>query len=115
WGRNAERNGEATMAWLFESAVTIRQRHTWFGRFEWSEKSGHDLAVASDGIFDVARLQGGYTYDFAAWKGLTPGVGASASAGFVPRALDSPSGGRVPPGFGVFLTLRPAAAPTAAP
>jgi hypothetical protein len=115
WGRNAEQDGEATMAWLFESAVAIRQRHTWFARFEWSEKGGHDLAVESDAIFDVAKLQGGYTYDFAAWKGLTPGVGFSASAGFVPRDLDSTYGGRVTPGFGVFLTLRPQAARTGSP
>jgi hypothetical protein len=110
WGRNAERGGEATMAWLFESAFAIRQRHTWFGRFEWSEKSGHDLAVPGDGIFNVAKLQAGYTYDFAGWKGLTPGVGASASAGFVPRDLEANYGDRVTPGFGVFLTLRPAGA-----
>jgi len=115
WGRNAERDGEATTAWLFESAVAIRQRHTWFGRFEWSEKSGHDMAVESDEIFGVAKLQGGYTYDFPAWKGLTPGVGVSASASFVPGNLESIYGGRVTPGFGVFLTLRPATARMASP
>ncbi|HEX5111109.1 MAG TPA: hypothetical protein VFV95_21805 [Vicinamibacterales bacterium] len=115
WGRNAERDGEATMAWLVESAVAIREHHTWFGRVEWSEKSGHDLAVASDAIFDVSKLQGGYTYDFASWKGLTPGVGVSASASIVPRDLEAIYGDRLTPGFAIFLTLRPASAQTASP
>ena len=103
------------MAWLVESAVAIREHHTWFGRVEWSEKSGHDLAVASDAIFDVSKLQGGYTYDFASWKGLTPGVGVSASASIVPRDLEAIYGDRLTPGFAIFLTLRPASAQTASP
>src|SRR5439155_1456590 len=43
------------------------------------------------------------------WKGLKPGIGASLSAGFVPEGLKSAYGSRVNAGFGVFLTLRPAA------
>ena len=41
--------------------------------------------------------------------GLKPGVGASVSAGFVPERLEPVYGGRINPGFGVFVTLRPAA------
>jgi len=43
------------------------------------------------------------------WKGLKPGVGAAVSAGFVPEELKAAYGSRVNAGFGVFVTLRPAA------
>jgi len=36
-------------------------------------------------------------------------VGASLSAGFVPERLTAIYGSRINPGFGVFVTLRPAA------
>ena len=108
WGRNAE-SGEATNALLLETSVTVRDRHAWYGRFEWAEKSGHDLALAEHGIFDVAKLQGGYTRYLTPWKGLTSGLGAAASTGIVPNSLQSVYGHRFNPGFSVYLTLRPAA------
>ena len=109
WGRNAERRGDASHALLFESSVTIRQRDAWYGRMEWAQKSGHDLAVADDATFDIAKLQGGYTRYLASWKGLTPGFGAVASGGIVPARLEPVYGGRFNAGFGVYVTLRPAA------
>jgi hypothetical protein len=109
WGRNAERSGEATNALLVESSVTIRECDAMYGRFEWATKSGHDLGVPAEGLFDAAKLQGGYTRYFDAWRGLQPGVGASLSAGFVSKDLKPAYGSRVNSGFGVFVTLRPAA------
>jgi hypothetical protein len=108
WGRNAESGGDATNAVLFESSVTVRNRDAWYGRFEWAEKSGHDLAVPDHGIFDVTKLQGGYTRYLTSWKGLTPGVGGAFSLGIVPGSLQPIYGNRVNPGFGVYITLRPA-------
>ena len=108
WGRNAESGGDATNALLFESSVTVRSRDVWYGRFEWAEKSGHDLAVPEHGIFHVTKLQGGYTRYLTTWKGLTPGVGGAFSMGIVPGSLQPVYGSRVNPGFGVYLTLRPA-------
>ena len=105
WGRNVERGGGASNALLLESSVTVRERDAWYGRFEWAAKSGHDLAVSDDGLFNVAKLQGGYTRYLPAWKGVTPGVGAAVSAGIVPRTLAPSYGGRVTPGFGVYLTV----------
>jgi len=115
WGRNEEED-HATHALLVESNLTLADRDTWFGRFEIVGKSAHDLDVphslAHDvggaETFTVAKLQGGYTRYLAAWKGLKPGFGVSASAGFVPRALETVYGGRVTVGVGVFLTVRPA-------
>ena len=108
WGRNAERGGDATNALLVESSVTVRERDAWYGRLEWAEKSGHDLAVTEHGVFSVAKIQGGYTRYLAAWRGLSSGLGATISTGIVSRALEPTYGGRFNPGFGVYLTLRPA-------
>jgi YHS domain-containing protein len=108
WGRNAESGGD-TNALLVESSVTVRERDAWYGRFEWAEKGAHDLAVPEQGIFNVAKLQGGYTRYLTTWKGLQPGLGATLSVGFVPDSLSGAYGSRATAGFGVYLTLRPAA------
>jgi hypothetical protein len=88
----------------------FHDRDGWFGRFEAAGKTAHDLALGeSDEAFTVAKLQGGYTRYLSARKGLKPGVGAAVSAGFVPEQLKGAYGSRVNVGFGVFVTLRPAA------
>jgi|SRR5262245_12035041 len=108
WGRNQEPGADATNALLVETNLTVDERDAWFGRFELSGKSGHDLAIESDDIFTVAKLQGGYTRYFAAWNGLKPGIGAGLSAAFVPESLKSFYGSRVNVGVAVFVTIRPA-------
>ncbi len=109
WGRNEE-SGRGSNALLLETNLTIHEQDAWFGRFEAVGKTAHDLGVSeSTEAFTVAKLQGGYTRYLPAWKGLKPGVGATLSAGFVPERLETAYGGRVNAGFGVFLTLRPAA------
>jgi hypothetical protein len=108
WGRNSEL-AEATHALTLESAATLDGTNTWFGRFELAGKSAHDLHVSeSTDIFTVARLQGGYVRYFTARQGLQPGVGGTVSWSIVPPALHARYGGRVVPGFGVFMTVRPA-------
>jgi hypothetical protein len=108
WGRNLEPGNDATNALLAETNLTLDERDSWFGRFELSAKSGHDLAIESHDIFTVAKLQGGYTRYFTPWNGLKPGVGAAVSAGFIDDSLKPFYGRRVNPGFAVFVTLRPA-------
>jgi YHS domain-containing protein len=109
WGRNEE-TGHGTNALLIETNVTLQDTDSWFGRFETASKTAHDLAIPdTEENFTVAKLQGGYTRYLPAWKGLKPGIGASLSAGFVPKRLKGAYGSRVNAGFGVFLTLRPAA------
>lgn len=109
WGRNQE-SGHGSNAFLVETNLTWRDRDAVFGRFEGVGKTAHDLVVSESGeAFTVAKLQGGYTRYLPTWKGLKPGAGISLSAGFVPEELESAYGSRVNAGFGVFLTLRPAA------
>jgi hypothetical protein len=109
WGRNEE-SGHASNALLIETNLTVDERDAWFGRFEAASKTAHGLAVdESAEAFTIAKLQGGYTRYFRAWRGLKSGVGASVSAAFVPERLEAVYGSRVNAGLGVFVTLRPAA------
>ena len=63
--------GTATNALLLETSFALRERDTWFGRFEWAEKSAEDLDVHdSTGTYNVAKLQLGYTAYFPAWRGV---------------------------------------------
>jgi hypothetical protein len=107
WGRNAE-SAHATNAFLLESNLTLNDRDAWHGRFEIAGKTAHDLDVSGDEAYTVAKLQGGYTRYLSEWHGIKPGVGVTASAGFVPGTLEPAYGRRINPGIGLFVTLRPA-------
>jgi hypothetical protein len=107
WGRNVEAGSDGTNALLAETNLTLEGRDAWFGRFELSQKTGHDLAIESPDLFTVFKLQAGYTRYLSAWNGLTPGIGASLSTAGVPEPLKSLYGSRVNIGLGVFVTLRP--------
>ena len=108
WGRNEEA-GQASHAFLMESALTLSERDVWFGRFEIGGKPAHDLDIhGSDALFTVAKLQGGYTRYLPARAGLQPGFGAGLTLGIVPGALREVYGRRVNPGVAIFVTLRPA-------
>ncbi len=109
WGRNSESH-DASNAFLLETNLTFNDRDAMFGRIELAGKSAHDLAIATPADwFTVAKMQGGYTRYFKAWRGLQAGVGGVLSAGLVPETLKATYGGRVNGGAGIFVTLRPAA------
>ena len=108
WGANRE-EGETTHAALLESTLSLADRDTIFWRAEIGRKPAHDLHIhESNEIFTVGKLQAGYTRYFAARSGVQPGVGGTVSAAIVPDALQPRYGG-FGKGFGVFVTLRPAA------
>ena len=73
-------------------------------------KPGHDLHAheAPVTVFGVAKVQAGYVRYFNPWKGMVPGVGGTISVSIVPPELAPRYSGRLAPGFGAFLTLRPA-------
>jgi len=99
-----------THAALLESNLTLRERHTWFARIEVVGKPGEDLHVheAPAEVFVVGKVEGGYVRYSRGWKGIVAGIGGTASANIVPAALAPRYSGRVAPGFGVFVTVRPA-------
>lgn len=109
WGVNVEKPDGTMHALLLESSATMRSVHTVFGRLEIVGKSAHDLhAHEFTGIFTLGKLQAGYTRYLPARGGLQAGVGGTVSASLVPPALAPRYGGRIAPGVGVFLTIRPA-------
>jgi hypothetical protein len=109
WGRNEE-HGEATHSLVLETNLSLGDRDTWFGRAEISGKPAHDLHVHDrDGVFTVAKLQAGYTRYVTPVGGVAPGFGGTLSLSIVPPYLEPRYGNRVNPGFGVYITLRPAA------
>ena len=109
WGRNTEED-ESTNFFIAETNLTFDEQDTYFGRLEVGGKSAHDLDLHDvEDVFTVAKLQAGYVRYFEEWGSLKPGIGGSLSMSLVPTALDAVYGQRATFGFGVFLTLRPAA------
>jgi hypothetical protein len=98
-----------THAVLLESSLSRGERDTWFGRVEVVGKPGHDLHVheAPATVFTVGKVQAGYVRSFKGWNGIVTGLGGTASLSIVPAGLASRYGGRVAPGFGVFVSVRP--------
>jgi hypothetical protein len=115
WGMNShvevvpgDRLDLTTHALLLESTYS-RSRHSIFGRFEVVGKPAHDLHAHEfiTRVFTVGKLQAGYELTLPAWRGLVPGIGGTVSASLVPQELAVRYEGRVAPGFGVFVSLRP--------
>jgi hypothetical protein len=103
-------------AFLLETSVTLRERHTLFGRTEWAEKSGAGHDHGGDAGTPEAPLHGvgavalGYVLHLQPIRGWLPGVGGRASVSFIPRDLEPVYGGRHRMGFTIFLNLRHAEA-----
>ena len=109
FGRNSEA-GTATSALLLETSLSLRDRDTWFGRFEWSAKPADTLDLHDiPGIHDVIKLQLGYTAYFPVSGRLNAGFGGALSVGVVPAALAPVYGRQANMGTALFLTVRPAA------
>lgn len=109
WGMNDE-PATTTHAAMVESAMSVRDRHVGFMRFELVGKPAHDLHIhESNDVFTVGKLQLGYAYYLRPARGLQMGFGGSFAGSLVPSALAPRYGGRVAPGIAVFVTLRPSA------
>ncbi len=100
---------QRTHAILLETSATMSERHTWFARLEVVGKPAHDLHAHEfiTQVFTVGKVQGGYVRHLRSWKGLLPGVGGTLAASAVPPLLAPRYGGRIAPGFGLFVTVRP--------
>ena len=98
-----------TIAALIETTLTLRERHTYFGRAEIVQKPAHDLHAHEFGaeVFTVGKLQGGYSRHITTWLGIATGVGGSVSVSIVPPELAPRYSGRFAPGFSVFVNLQP--------
>lgn len=106
WGRNAPSQGDATDAFLLESAVRMGQTHTFFARAERTEKNelfpaGETLAGVT---FRVGRLTLGYVYDFLRDGHYKIGVGGLVSRYSLPSELELSYGN--PTSFMLFARVK---------
>jgi hypothetical protein len=98
-----------THAVLLESSITSAGGHTWFSRVEIVGKPAHDLHAHEYGarVFTVGKIQLGYERQLTSSRGITLGIGGTGLLSLLPPELAPRYSGRVAPGFGVFLTIRP--------
>ncbi|MEO7190238.1 MAG: hypothetical protein ABI051_04220 [Vicinamibacterales bacterium] len=108
WGRNRE-TGEATSAFMAETALDLTDRDVLYGRGELLQKTAQELVLplATDESFTVQKYQVGYTRWLARLRGIRTGVGGSVGVSIVPAALAPFYGGRATPEAAVYLTVRP--------
>lgn len=101
---------QSTHALMAEAAIAFTS-HAVFGRLEVAGKPAHDLHVheLEDAVFTVGKAEVGYAYHLAQGRGVRLTAGGAAMASMVPAALAPRYGGRVAPGFAVFLSLTPVA------
>jgi hypothetical protein len=87
-----------------------RGRDTVYGRWEWVEKSGHELVlkpVDGEEIFSVSAISLGYVRDLSHGKMIDVGLGGQFTLNFWPGELVRYYGGGPGYGFQIFLRVRP--------
>ncbi|HZX96070.1 MAG TPA: heavy metal-binding domain-containing protein [Myxococcales bacterium] len=104
WGRNVEIT--PLDSYLLEGRFRLTRALALFGRLERVEKTAHDLVI--DGVpsftpFTVHEVVLGATQRLPPVGPLSFGVGARGSLAFVPGSLETDYGGKVQPGFYVYL------------
>src|ERR1700724_440721 len=107
WGHNAPSAGQASDAWLLESALRLGGAHTLFGRLERVAKDELFLpgAALNGRSFTINKLSLGYIRDFARLGALDLGLGALVSTYRYPSTLNAAYGSR-PMSFMVFMRAR---------
>jgi hypothetical protein len=107
WGRNAPSHGDATNAWLLESAISLSRTHTFFGRLERADKN--ELFPPSDPLegesFRVGKLTAGYIYDLPLEGHFRVGFGGLVSKYSLPDSLH-PAYGESPTSFMLFARVK---------
>jgi hypothetical protein len=109
WGQNNTTGEGKTQSFLVESDLQWK-RETVYGRFEYVEKSGHELVLRGSDlnrIFGVSGYSLGYVHDFTHGQGLDVGVGGQFTLYGRPDSLDRYYGDDLGYGFQVFLRIRP--------
>ncbi|MEY4514528.1 MAG: hypothetical protein RLZZ450_6650, partial [Pseudomonadota bacterium] len=104
-------NGDISTAFMVEAYWNIDGNHSVFGRGELLQKSGRELVLpeATDELFAVGSIAGGYIYYFGPYITLTPGLGLRASINPMENDLSRYYGTQVAYGLMAFAQLRTAA------
>ena len=109
WGQNNDTREGKTESVLLETDYQ-RERDTFYGRWEWVEKSGHELVLDPpdlDEIFSVNAVSIGYVRDLSHGNNIDIGLGGQFTLDFWPGELDRYYGGGPGYGFQFFLRVRP--------
>lgn len=106
WGRNAPSHGEATSAFLLESAIRLSRTHTFFARAERSDKNElfPDPDPRAEQKFHVGKLTLGYVYDLPRESHFRIGLGGLVSRYRLPNDLEPVYGN--PTSFMLFARLK---------
>jgi len=107
WGRNDARPGRTLDAWMLESALELRDRHTLLARAERVEKD--ELFAAGDPrhgrVFAVGKLGLGYLYEGWQTGPARWGAGALGTVSVAPAAIQDAYGDAPVSGMG-FVQVR---------
>ncbi len=107
WGRNMPSVGNASSAYLLESAYRINDTHTWFARLEHVGKNelfGESDARAEQ-IYQINKLSLGVVYDFPSEQHVRFGVGAAVGLFSFPDALNDTYGAH-PGSYTIFARVK---------
>ena len=110
-GRNKHEDHAASTSVLLETQAVLNRHNTVLGKFEWLEKTAHDLHLhdfADERVFPISSMSLGYIRELAVGRAVTTGLGVRASVNLVPKDLEVHYGSRFPVGGMIFLRLRPA-------
>ena len=106
WGRNVPSHGDATNAFLLESAIRLSRSHTVFARAERVDKNElfPDSDPRSEEKFRVGKLSVGYIRDWPRESRFRIGVGGLVSRYSLPSELGSVYGN--PTSFMLFARVK---------
>lgn len=107
WGQDNNHPGHNLNAYLLETAISFRDKHTFFNRLERVDKDelflqGNPLAGE---VFKVNKISFGYAYYFPASGGIQCGIGGSFQLCILPGKLDS-AYGDTPKSYMVFARMK---------
>jgi hypothetical protein len=109
WGRNTPSQGSSSDAYLLESAVTLTDTHTFFGRLESADKNElfphHSTSPLAGQSFSIGKVSVGYVHDLPASGHYRAGIGCLVSRYSVPSELRQAYGDS-PTSAMVFLQLK---------
>jgi hypothetical protein len=102
WGRNDRSPGRSTNSFLLESAVTLGDRNTFFGR---AEQQQNDEITPLGEVFNVGKVSLGYIWDGVRIEGFRGGLGLLGSVALIPQELRGDYGD-TPFSWMAFLRVR---------
>lgn len=107
WGRKFDQPGHTLDGFMLESAVTLHDKHTFFGRAERVDEAElfENVPALSDQIVTVNKVSLGYIRDFRLHENVKFGVGGLVSQYAYPSKIDSEYGS-APTSFMLFMRLK---------